>query len=152
MLTMLLGGLWHGAGWNWIAWGGMQGGMMCGERVLGLSEKPPASLPWRLVSWLVTFHLICISWVLFRAKNLAQAGMILKRILTMADGTMVVDHRPIIYLFLLLVAELIGLRKRFTSMLDDRPTVARWATYAAVLVFVLTFQRATNPEFIYFQF
>ena len=111
MLTMLLGGLWHGAGWSWIAWGAMQGGMMCTERAIGLSEKPPAELPWRLVRWIVTFHLVCASWILFRAKDLAQAGMIFRRIVTVADGTMPIDHRPLLYLGILLLAELLGLRE-----------------------------------------
>jgi len=152
MLTMLLGGLWHGAGWSWIAWGAMQGGMMCGERALDISERPPASLPWKLVRWLITFHLVCASWILFRAKDLSQAGMIFKRIITFADGTMPLDHRPLFYLAILLIAELLQLRTRLTTMMEDRPVLARWATYAALAIFVLTFQRALNPEFIYFQF
>ncbi|MBV8780850.1 MAG: MBOAT family protein, partial [Phycisphaerae bacterium] len=152
MLTMLLGGLWHGAGWSWIAWGGMQGGMMCGERFFNISEKPPKELSWKLVRWIVTFHLVCASWILFRAKNLSQAGMIFHRIFSLAPGSMPVDYRPLVYLAILLAAELSGLRAKITSMLNDRPVLARWATYAAVAVFVLTFQRASNPEFIYFQF
>jgi alginate O-acetyltransferase complex protein AlgI len=152
MITMLLGGLWHGAGWNWILWGGLQGGMMCGERAIGLSENAPISLPWRLVRWLVTFHLICASWILFRAKDLSQAAMIFKRICTLAPGTVPVDSRPLIYLAILILAEVLGLRAKWVELMNQRPAFARWATYGAVAIFVLTFQRATNPEFIYFQF
>jgi D-alanyl-lipoteichoic acid acyltransferase DltB (MBOAT superfamily) len=152
MLTMLLGGFWHGAGWNWILWGAMQGGMMCGERALNISEKPPKSLPWKLVRWLVTFHLVCASWILFRARDLTQAGEIFKRILTRADGDVFVDHRPLVYLAILLLADVLGMRMRMQGMLNQRPALARWATYGAVALFVLTFQRASNPEFIYFQF
>jgi D-alanyl-lipoteichoic acid acyltransferase DltB (MBOAT superfamily) len=152
MLTMLLGGLWHGAGWNWILWGAMQGGMMCGERAVGLSERPPASLPWRLVRWLITFHLVCASWILFRAKDLSGAAMIFKRIFTLASGDVPVDYRPLVYLAILLLADVLSLRTKWASLMNNRPLLARWATYGAVALFVLTFQRASNPEFIYFQF
>jgi len=152
MVTMLLGGLWHGAGWNWILWGAMQGGMMCGERAIGLSEKAPASLSWRLVRWIVTFHLVCASWILFRAKDLTTAAMIFKRIFTLAPGDVPVDYRPLVYLAILLLADVLCLRSKWAGLMNQRPVLARWATYAAVALFVLTFQRATNPEFIYFQF
>ena len=78
--------------------------------------------------------------------------MIFRRIVTLADGSMPIDHRPLFYLAILFLAELLNLRVKITAMLEDRPMLARWATYAAVAAFVLTFQRASNPEFIYFQF
>src|SRR5688572_2025138 len=60
MITMLLGGLWHGAGWNWVVWGGIQGVVMSGERALRISEEAPASRIARLVRWFVTFHVVCL--------------------------------------------------------------------------------------------
>jgi alginate O-acetyltransferase complex protein AlgI len=71
MLVMLLGGLWHGASWNFVIWGGIHGGMLGLERKLGkahpLRRLPPA------VGIASTFLIVCLSWVFFRAKTLGQA-------------------------------------------------------------------------------
>jgi alginate O-acetyltransferase complex protein AlgI len=71
MVVMLLGGLWHGASWNFVIWGGIHGGMLGLERKLGkahpLRRLPPA---FGVAS---TFAIVCLSWVFFRAKTLGQA-------------------------------------------------------------------------------
>jgi D-alanyl-lipoteichoic acid acyltransferase DltB (MBOAT superfamily) len=158
MITMILGGLWHGAGWAWVIWGGAQGAVMSLERSLGISEKPPQALAWKLVRWTVTFHIVCASWILFRAKDPLHGGdlkyalLIFQRIVTNAAGTLPFDYRPLVFLGIVIAAEVLGLRKRCMQLLEMRPVVARWLSYAAALVFVLTFAKATNPEFIYFQF
>src|SRR5450432_3627157 len=70
MAVMLFGGLWHGASWNFILWGGIHGGMLAAERKLGkrhpLRHLPPA------LSTASTFLIVCLSWVFFRAKTLPQ--------------------------------------------------------------------------------
>src|SRR5207244_11144554 len=81
MLTMLLVGLWHGASWNFVIWGGFHGAVLSIERALGVSGadhrslwpvKPASFLlyPFRAVS---TFILVMISWVFFRAADLHQS-------------------------------------------------------------------------------
>ena len=152
MITMLLGGLWHGAGWSWVLWGGAHGIALSGERWLGVSGVPPRNPVWRLVRWLLAFHFVCLTWVLFRARSLENAGVILSRILTMAPGEIHVGFRPLLFLILLLAAELGKVRERWTSALSRRPALARWAAYGAFLVFLLVFAKVPNPEFIYFQF
>src|SRR5947207_10168586 len=71
MTVMLFGGLWHGASWNFVIWGGIHGGMLALERKLGknhpLRRLPPA------LSVATTFVIVCLSWVFFRAKTLGQA-------------------------------------------------------------------------------
>ena len=71
MLTMLLGGLWHGASWTFVLWGGIHGAGLSAERWtrerFGGFQLPV----W--VAWLVTFHVVCIAWVFFRAPDLATA-------------------------------------------------------------------------------
>jgi alginate O-acetyltransferase complex protein AlgI len=151
MLTMLLGGLWHGAGWHWVVWGALQGAMMSIERALGISEKPPQQMFARLLRWFIVLHLVCLSWVFFRASDVTEALYILRRIAMMATGD-TVSLVPALVLLGLITAELLGIRQKFLSMLQARPTVTRWLAYAAVLALVLTYAKASNPEFIYFQF
>lgn len=152
MITMILGGLWHGAGWNWVVWGGLQGLVMSIERMLGLGDKRIANPFYRVFRWFITFHIVCVSWVLFRSHSLAEAGLIFKRIFTMADGSFTLGIEPVVVLALLLMAQLMMLRDKWLAWFESHPPVARWVTYATVLMLVLTFHRSVNPEFIYFQF
>ncbi len=85
MLTMLLGGLWHGAAWTFVIWGAIHGGAMCYERwaaerrsEAGGDESTTAGNPvWR---WFVTFHVVCLGWVFFRAESLGAAREMLERL------------------------------------------------------------------------
>jgi D-alanyl-lipoteichoic acid acyltransferase DltB (MBOAT superfamily) len=79
MLTMLLGGLWHGANWTFVVWGGIHGAGLSAERfvrrMLGREEELPAPL-WSAGAWLsriVVFHLVCLTWVFFRAPSVSEA-------------------------------------------------------------------------------
>jgi alginate O-acetyltransferase complex protein AlgI len=69
ILTMVLGGLWHGAAWTFVLWGLLHGVGLATERALGGRLKVPGWL-----RWLVTFHLIVAGWILFRAPSLNVAG------------------------------------------------------------------------------
>jgi alginate O-acetyltransferase complex protein AlgI len=70
--VMLLGGVWHGAKWNFIAWGAFHGLLLCYERWRG-KQSPYSRLP-RPVRVAITFVLVLLSWVLFRADSLPAAG------------------------------------------------------------------------------
>ena len=79
MLTMLLGGLWHGAGWNFLIWGGLHGLYLCVNHLWSARRDRKASA-YRLVaagSWAVTFFAVVIAWVFFRAKTAAGAWAML---------------------------------------------------------------------------
>src|SRR3954466_5377335 len=72
MLVMLLGGLWHGASWTFVAWGGLHGSMLAAERAQG-----KASIYSRLPRPLrvgITFAVVCLAWVFFRAETIPQAA------------------------------------------------------------------------------
>ena len=70
-IVMLLGGLWHGASWNFVIWGGIHGGMLAFERMQG-KDSPYRMLP-KPVKILITFVIVCFAWVFFRAKTLDAA-------------------------------------------------------------------------------
>lgn len=75
LLTMLLGGLWHGAAWTFVLWGIFHGLGLLVERRMGL--RLPA-----VVAHLATFHFVCFGWILFRAESLGAAGDVLGRLFT----------------------------------------------------------------------
>ncbi len=74
MLTMLLGGLWHGAAWTFVIWGAMHGAYQVLERMWGGRVKLPV-----VVRWFVTFHAIVLGWIVFRSQDLGQLGDFLSR-------------------------------------------------------------------------
>src|SRR3954470_15290091 len=76
MTVMLLGGLWHGASWNFVLWGAIHGGMLAFERAQG-KDSIYRRLP-RPLRIAVTFFVVCLSWVFFRAKTLGQALVYMK--------------------------------------------------------------------------
>lgn len=74
MITMLLGGLWHGAGWTFVIWGGIHGCCIC---INHLWRKLNIQLP-KIINWLLTFNVVNIAWIFFRAENFGQAINIIK--------------------------------------------------------------------------
>lgn len=84
LITMLLGGLWHGASWNFLIWGGIHGGMLALERVLG-ARNPLLRCP-RALRIAVTFGVVCLSWVFFRSSDLPSALNFLGRLFGLAPA------------------------------------------------------------------
>ena len=80
-LTMVLGGLWHGASWTFLLWGAMQGAALVLERAFGFGEKPSSRVPLRVLQTAGTFLFATLSWVVFRASSLAEVGMWLRALL-----------------------------------------------------------------------
>ncbi len=87
MLTMLLGGLWHGASWNFVLWGGLHGGALCVTRAFGArrgTEEATRGGQQRLflqvASTVATFHFVCFAWIFFRSESFSDAGLILDRL------------------------------------------------------------------------
>lgn len=76
MITMLLGGLWHGASWTFVVWGALHGLYLAIERACGVGTKPPGR--WRWPRRVLTFHLVCLAWIFFRAPTFAVAGQVLR--------------------------------------------------------------------------
>jgi D-alanyl-lipoteichoic acid acyltransferase DltB (MBOAT superfamily) len=92
MLTMLLGGLWHGAGWNFLIWGGLHGlylgiNHLC-QKARGAAVKTSSSNHLaQAASWAVTFAAVVLAWVFFRAKTVAAAWTMLRALFGFAAGS-----------------------------------------------------------------
>jgi alginate O-acetyltransferase complex protein AlgI len=76
LVTMLLGGIWHGAGWKFVMWGALHGGGLAVERLiepwLGRRSLTPAG---KVIATLVVFHFVCFAWIFFRAEDFAMARL-----------------------------------------------------------------------------
>lgn len=154
--VMLLGGLWHGASWNFVLWGAIHGGMLAFERAQG-----KASIYSRLPRPLrigLTFFVVCLSWVFFRAKTLGQAMTYFKSLFMLgavgpaADvpaGAMYTRLHASVFVLAALLVWAAPNTWTFTSRLTPARAVGALGLLA-LSVFAMWTQSA-NP-FLYFQF
>jgi alginate O-acetyltransferase complex protein AlgI len=155
MLTMLLGGLWHGASWTFLAWGGIHGGLLAIERALGVKSVTTAT-GWRL--WLrraATFHAVCVAWVLFRATTFGGAMDVFKGIAARKFWLSTGLVMPSLGALAIIAAywALRGLRPRVLRLAPEGP--AALGLYSACLgafIVALMVLGASSNAFIYFQF
>jgi alginate O-acetyltransferase complex protein AlgI len=159
MITMLLGGLWHGANWTFVVWGGLHGLYLVVERwVTARVGKRPAfqTLGFKIAVAAFTFLLVCVAWVFFRAPDFAGAARILASMaVTPAKA------KPLLYLNdIIAVVAIVGLmlvshwRMRTTSLeavVARTPALVLALAWSVMGVLILTSQGSDNA-FIYFQF
>src|ERR1051325_10491816 len=124
MLTMLLGGLWHGASWNFVIWGGYHGALLSVERMLGRDRE---SRGWRWfypLGVIVTFVLVCIGWIFFRAATFSDSLYVLGQFLGAAGGRRLIPGWLIYWAAIAFVVAIIQERTGFLERLARGPA---WA-------------------------
>ena len=156
MLTMLLGGLWHGASWTFVAWGAYQGLLLCGYRALGIrTEGRDLSLARRIALGVVFFHLTCIGWLLFRAQNLTTVGVFLESIVLHPFGSPAAwaDLQTLLfYSWFLLAFQAVQAATCDLQPLARWPWFARLNAWIYVVMSILVLASPHAEEFIYFAF
>ena len=161
MLTMLIGGLWHGASWKFVVWGAIHGIALAIERLwadrrerLGLPE--PVDTPVRrALRWLVTFHVVCFAWIFFRAENFTVAWSLIGRFVTgWGMHSTLVTGLAIFTIVAMLASQFVpepvmqNVQARFSRF----PVVAQGATLAVCFFFIDKLGPQGVLPFIYFQF
>ncbi len=155
-LTMLLGGLWHGAGWTFVIWGGIHGLWLAIERSL-LFRIPgwqSSHFGMRALRWCVTFHLVCFAWIFFRAPDLASSLLVLDKLGHLFDPQASTAALQMLALALagLLLAHVAGARYALKHRIGEGPAwLHAGATLACLLLLILLTPQHSAP-FIYFQF
>jgi alginate O-acetyltransferase complex protein AlgI len=156
MTVMLLGGLWHGASWTFVIWGAIHGCMLAFERMQG-KTSPYRLLP-AAVRIAITFTIVCIGWVFFRAESLGVAGRYLKTLVGLVAHTEASDllagviYTPFHITMFLICAAVIWTMPQvwnFTQRLNVPKAILCIATFAVSLVLLWT--QTVNP-FLYYQF
>lgn len=155
MLTMVLGGLWHGANWTFILWGAWHGGWLAVERMFG--AKGTNSVWPKSIAWPATMLIVMIGWVMFRAQDVAQAiaiyrGMLgLHGIALSEENSWQIQNTEITALLLGFALSLCG--ATLVSMTAHLPAIARRFGAALLMSCACTALIAqTHSPFLYFQF
>ena len=157
MITMLLGGLWHGAAWTFVVWGGLHGSFLAAERWWrrGTSVAEPRGGRARsVVRAVVTFHLVCLAWVFFRAPSLHEALVYLKGIVTLRPGAIHGDALAVLVptAMAALAIDLVQRRAGAEAAPLRWQPLGRGVAFAAMLLLIVVFSGGTPVPFIYFRF
>jgi len=159
IVTMGLGGLWHGAAWTFVVWGLYHGLLLVVYRALGVRGRGRAERrrpAWRgAVAVIVMFHLACLGWLLFRAQSMSQVWMMLREMAVdfrVTHLTLYVGAMVLFFVSPLLVYEWWMFRKDDPLALLKVRWPARAAVYAYAAIMLWYFSPKASHEFIYFQF
>ena len=155
MITMLLGGIWHGAAWKFVAWGGLHGLGLVVERFLHPWSGAWARTWWgRTIAVLIVFHIVCLGWILFRADSFQTVVIYLTAMVQDQDADLQATPFSIALIALGLALHVVprDLPGRLARLIGDRPAWM-WGVTAGVAIAMID---ALGPEgvapFIYFQF
>ena len=167
MVTMLLGGLWHGASWNFVLWGGFHGILLVGQHAwmsvrstakMSLGSHDERQTLWhmtlRVCRIMLTFVLMLIGWTLFRCESLMEIQVTLSRMFTasLADPRWVSFATPIALALAIMLVIDIGKELQKSELVFLRaPLIVRWSVYS-MIVFSLLAVGFRPTGFIYFQF
>jgi len=160
MLTMILGGIWHGAAWNFVLWGIYQGSLLCIYRLAKerWQLKPPKRFS--LHYWVMTvlfFQLVCYGWLLFRAESLEQILLFTSTLTSGAlNGINLISDTAQVGL---LVTIVVGLafwiqqeNESDTEIILNKPIFVRALVYTFLFFGFIILGRFSGESFIYFQF
>jgi D-alanyl-lipoteichoic acid acyltransferase DltB (MBOAT superfamily) len=154
MITMLLGGLWHGGAWTFVIWGGLHGLALIMHRAWGAwrRSRNGKPLPYA-VSWPLTIYSVCVAWIFFRAGSLHDALVVARSFIFFRDAG---DEKLGAWLLLavvsLAVVHAISYRGYFAGWWRRGPAPAFAAGYGFSAAIVLLFVPPHYKPFIYFQF
>jgi D-alanyl-lipoteichoic acid acyltransferase DltB (MBOAT superfamily) len=162
LIVFLVSGMWHGANWTFLAWGALHGLFaMLSRLTLGARDRlvDALKIPKSVVNGFrifITFQLVCLAWIYFRAGSISDANYIVHSIFTAPGGLFIPALDQFMYgliaIFLLLMGdaaqEVTNLSQKFVL----RPRTVRWASYIAIIIITILIGVFDESQFIYFQF
>lgn len=159
-LTMLIGGLWHGADWTFVIWGAIHGGALVIERFLTGARPVPAG-PGAVVRWFITFNVVCFGWVFFNAGLTGGGFSVAKDVLTqMVTGwgtpSRLVNGGVLLLIAVVLASQFVpeGLGRRLVRDLSAANPLTQTALIGVGLgaTMIACYHWGSTADFIYFSF
>jgi alginate O-acetyltransferase complex protein AlgI len=161
LITMTLGGLWHGASWTFVIWGALHGLFLIVHRLFrGFCESRPR-LRWLLESTAgtaarvaLTFLCVSVGWVFFRAQSFEAAAVLLSRLAGAPGGQSepLAAYGLALTLLVVVACHALARGRRWQRLADRLPAPVLGAVYAAVLTLTWLLAPGSAQPFIYFQF
>ena len=155
MLTMVLGGLWHGASWNFVIWGALHGGALAVNRMWSRRDRPRSDVSiGHIAAVAATFHFVCFAWIFFRAPTFAHATLMLGRMSKLTFDAPNLAPKVLAILALGLVTHFLPRRRLedLRGLFVASPAVVQGVALA-LCAYLLHFASGAKAEpFIYGQF
>lgn len=156
MLTMLLGGLWHGAAWTFIFWGGLHGAALSIQRVVDMVKFKNVGISSKfmkgIVGWAVTFLTVLIAWVFFRAQTFEKSILYLKRMFLMSSGISWFYPMAVIIVIGMFIAHVFFVLNHEKRLKLPINNIISPIILFFMLFLVIVFHPTSFNPFIYFQF
>ena len=165
IITMLLGGLWHGAALRFVLWGGFHGVLLALHKLMmGVFPRMKAvgtgmKRGWRIAGIVVTFHLVCLGWIFFRARDVSTGLEIIEQVFTNLDWSLVPSIITGYWeIFVIMLAGYVAhfmpqrVQDRAWAALTRNPIVVNPLLMALIIWAVMQVKSADIQPFIYFQF
>lgn len=156
MITMLLGGLWHGAAWTFVVWGALHGIYLVVERILRNRIHIKITAFNGVIFAFFTYMLVNFTWVFFRAREFSTAkNMITSMLFLNSEGEKIVNTFDVIKVFFLITILFIcHWVMRNTSMKEVSIKINPWVlgVFWAIMLFLILISQGSSEQFIYFQF
>ena len=151
LITMVLGGLWHGANWTFVIWGALHGAGLSLSHLLGQKVRLP-----RWLGVLITFHFVTIAWVFFRAHDLATVARVLAGPFTAgygdAAGTLSKLAFPILLTVIFLATHVLDRHSRLRWLSVHGNKIIQWAVIVLFWIVAIAVSQGSSAKFIYFDF
>ncbi|HVM79107.1 MAG TPA: MBOAT family O-acyltransferase [Stellaceae bacterium] len=156
MVTMLLGGLWHGARWTFVTWGALHGLALVLERAIRerFRDRPALGPLARAAATVATFHFVCLTWIFFRAPDFEHAFLYLEGFTRLSAPVTLANPFILLLVFGTLAAQFLPADRveRLEALLARAPMVFQGALLGLAIVAIDSFGPAGVAPFIYFQF
>lgn len=154
LVTFVISGVWHGANWTFFFWGTLHGVLLCIEKALGIGKQKFTGII-KFFHWAITFVLVCLAWILFRANNLSDAMMVIKGIFT-NPGVPKPEYANFIAIgmamTILLIKEFADEYQWPVRVADSKSWIVRHVYLVMMIAYIILFGVLGGDQFIYFQF
>jgi D-alanyl-lipoteichoic acid acyltransferase DltB (MBOAT superfamily) len=158
MAVFMISGLWHGANWTFVFWGGFFGVVYLFEyltkKIFKHGKLKPLSIK-HIFRVIVNFLLVTFAWIFFRSQSLDGAFDMIGRIFgqqAVEDASLSVANYVWIFLGLFIVSDVLLYNNRFDKLLDKYHIIIRWIIYALLIWAIIIYAGIAKTPFIYFQF
>ena len=162
LVTMIIGGLWHGASWNFVMWGALHGVALCVHKIYATFNKcKKENILTSTLSIFITYLFVCVCWVPFRSTNTTATFEILKRMFTWQNGILQIYSWTIIAILVLLVGTVAAIvdskKNNMKNISGFYPilNLSKFTSWLFVFLFagiIIGLAYTNSNPFIYFQF
>lgn len=155
MITMLLGGLWHGAAWNFIYWGAFHGSLLVVYRAMNQRMGKYHFYGANLMKGILMFHLICFGWLLFRAQNMTTVFLFIQAIFTNFNSSpeaLAAFKNLLFYSWFLIGIQCLQAISGNLNLMKNKQWFLRLNVWIFIITSIFSLSGGKAQEFIYFAF